>query len=125
MAVSEQPPRGRAPRARRPRSVVATLAAMLLATELVVVLLAALALLGLRDLPAPVALGGGGALIVLIAIAAALARRRAGIVLGWIVQVVLIATFAVSIPVGLVGLVFAAIWTYSMIVGARIDRRTA
>ncbi|RIX28924.1 DUF4233 domain-containing protein [Amnibacterium setariae] len=98
---------------------------MLLATELVVVLLAALALLGLRDLPAPVALGGGGALIVLIAIAAALARRRAGIVLGWIVQVVLIATFAVSIPVGLVGLVFAAIWTYSMIVGARIDRRTA
>ena len=112
-------------RARRPRSVTATLAAMLLACELVVVLLAALALLGLGDLPAGVALGGGGALIVLIAVAAALATKRIGIALGWVVQVVLVATLAVSVPVGVVGLVFAAIWVYSMIVGRRIDRRAA
>ncbi len=115
-------PRGRS---RRPRSVVSTLAAMLLATELVVVLLAALALLGLGDLPPAVALGGGGGLVVLIAIAAALSTRRIGIVLGWIVQVVLLATFAVSIPVGIVGVVFTAIWVYGMIVGRRIDRREA
>ncbi|MGT2426760.1 DUF4233 domain-containing protein [Amnibacterium kyonggiense] len=115
-----------APRpARRPRSVVATLAAMLLATELLVVLLAALALLGLKDLPPAVALGGGGALVVVIAVAAALATRPAGIVLGWAVQVVLLATFAVSIPVGIVGVVFTAIWVYAMIVGRRIDRRDA
>ena len=112
-------------RARKPRSVVSTLAAMLLATELLVVLLAALALLGLRDLPPAVALGGGGGLVVLIAIAAALSTRRIGIVLGWIVQVVLLATFAVSIPVGIVGVVFTAIWVYGMIVGRRIDRREA
>jgi len=112
-------------RARKPRSVVSTLAAMLLATELLVVLLAALALLGLQDLPPAVALGGGGGLVVLIAIAAALSTRRIGIVLGWIVQVVLLATFAVSIPVGIVGVVFTAIWVYGMIVGRRIDRREA
>lgn len=112
-------------RERRPRSVTAQLAAMLLATELVVVLLAALALLGLGDLPPAVALGGGGAVIVLIAVAAALARSPIGIALGWLVQIVLVATFAFSIPVGIVGVVFAAIWVYSMIVAGRIDRRTA
>jgi hypothetical protein len=115
-------PRGRA---RRPRSVTSTLAAMLLATELLVVLLAALALLGLKDLPPGIALGGGGGLVVLIAIAAALSRKRIGIVLGWVVQLVLLATFAVSIAVGIVGVIFTAIWVYGMIVGGRIDRREA
>lgn len=120
MAVTT--PRGRA---RKPRSVVSTLAAMLLATELLVVVLAALALLGLKDLPPSIALGGGGGLIVLIAIAAALSTKRIGIVLGWVVQLVLLASFAVSIPVGVVGVIFAAIWVYGMIVGGRIDRREA
>lgn len=112
-------------RPRKARTVTATLAAMMLATELLVVLLVSLALLGLGTLPAAVALGGGGALVVLIAVAAALSSRRIGIVLGWIAQVVLLSTFALDFAVGLVGLIFAAIWTYSMIVGRRIDRRTA
>jgi hypothetical protein len=112
-------------RPRKARTVTATLAAMMLATELLVVVLVSLALLGLHTLPAPVALGGGGALIVLIAVAAALSSRRIGIVLGWIAQVVLLATFRLDFAVGVVGLIFAAIWTYSMIVGRRIDRRNA
>ena len=116
---------GPARRARRPRTVTAQLASMLLATELVVVLLAALALLGLGDLPPAVALGGGAAVVVLIAVAAALASKPIGIALGWLVQVVLLATFAVSIPVGIVGVLFTAIWAYSMIVARRIDRREA
>jgi hypothetical protein len=98
---------------------------MLLATELFVVLLATLAVLGLGDLSPVAALGGGAALVLLIVVAAALAGRPAGIVLGWIVQVALVATLVVSIPVGIVGLVFAAIWVYSMIVARRIDRRAA
>jgi hypothetical protein len=32
---------------------------------------------------------------------------------------------AADLAVGIVGLVFAALWTYSIIVGRRIDRRTA
>jgi hypothetical protein len=112
-------------RPRKARTVTATLAAMMLATELLVVVLVSLALLGLHTLPAPVALGGGGALIVLIAVAAALSSRRIGIVLGWIAQIVLLATFRLDFAVGVVGLIFAAIWTYSMIVGRRIDRRNA
>jgi hypothetical protein len=112
-------------RTRAQRSVTAQLAAMLLATELLVIVLVALALLGLRVLPVGAALGGGGGLIVLSGVAAALASRRVGIVLGWIVQVVLLATFALNIAVGIVGLVFAAIWVYAMIVAGRIDRREA
>lgn len=112
-------------RTRKPRTVTAQLAAMLLATELLVIVLVALSLLGLRVLPAGAALGGGGGLIVLTGLAAALASTRVGLVLGWLVQVALVATFALSIPVGIVGLVFAVIWVYAMIKAGRIDRREA
>ena len=109
-------------RTRRPRSVTASLASIVLATEFLVVVLAALVVFGLKSLPAPLALGGGGALLVAIAIAAATARSRIGIALGWLVQAVLIAAFAVQVAVGAVGVVFAALWVYCMIVGGRIDR---
>jgi hypothetical protein len=117
------------PRPRRPRSVTASLGAIILATEFLVVVLAALVLFGLGSLPPAVALGGGGALLVLIGVAALLLASprgaRIGLVLGWIVQVVLVATIAVDVAVGIVGLVFAGLWVYSIIVGRRIDRRTA
>jgi hypothetical protein len=105
--------------------VRATLASIVLAIEFVVVLLAALVVWGLRDLPAPLALGGGAALLVLIVIAAGLARSSVGIALGWLVQVVLLAAGVVQIAVGIVGLIFGAFWVYCMIVGGRIDRREA
>ena len=112
-------------RTRRPRSVTASLASIVLATELVVVVLASLVVFGLKVLPAPVALGGGGVLLLVIAIAAATARSPIGLALGWLVQVVLVAAFAVQIAVGVVGVAFAALWVYGMIVGGRIDRRAA
>jgi hypothetical protein len=105
--------------------VRATLASIVLAIEFVVVLLAALVVWGLHDLPAPAALGGGAALLALIVIAAGLARSTVGIALGWLVQVVLLATGAVQIAVGIVGVLFGAFWVYCMIVGGRIDRREA
>ncbi|HEY8319082.1 MAG TPA: DUF4233 domain-containing protein [Amnibacterium sp.] len=112
------------PRVRRPRTLTASLAAIVLATEFLVVVLAALVVFGLKSLPAPVALGGGAALLVVMAIAAALSRSRVGIALGWLVQLVLIAAFVVQPAVGVVGLFFGALWTYCMIIGGRIDRRT-
>ena len=113
------------PRVRRPRTLTASLAAIVLATEFLVVVLAALVVFGLKSLPAPVALGGGAALLVVMALAAALSRSRVGIALGWLVQIVLIAAFVVQPAVGVVGLFFGALWTYCMIIGGRIDRRTA
>jgi hypothetical protein len=118
-----------APRPRRARSVTASLAAIILATEFLVVVLAALVVFGLGSVPPAVALGGGGALLVLIGVAALLLASprgtRIGLVLGWIVQVALVASIALEVAVGLVGIVFAGLWTYSIIVGRRIDRRTA
>lgn len=114
-----------APRARRPRSVTASLAAIVLAVEFLIVVLAALVLFGLRSLSPALAFGGGGALLLLILVAAALSRSRVGIALGWVAQITLLATLALDPVVGVVGLIFVALWTYSMIVGRRIDRRTA
>jgi hypothetical protein len=105
--------------------VRATLASIVLAIEFLVVLLAALVVWGLHDLPAGAALGGGAALLALIVVAAALARSPVGIALGWLVQVALLAAGAVQIAVGIVGLLFGAFWLYCMIVGGRIDRREA
>ena len=65
-------------------------------------LLAALVVWGLRDLPPAVALGGGAALLLLIVVALALSRSTVGIVLGWLVQVLLIAAGAVQVAVGCV-----------------------
>lgn len=112
-------------RTRRPRSLTASLASIVLATEFVVVVLASLVVFGLKALPAPVALGSGGVLLLVIAVAAATARSPVGLILGWVVQVVLVAAVVVQVAVGVVGVVFAALWVYSMIVGARIDRRAA
>jgi len=112
-------------RGRRPRTVTASLAAIVLATEFLVVVLAALVLFGLGTLPPGLALGGGGAVLVLIGVAAALAGSRTGIALGWLVQIVLIASIALDVAVGIVGLVFAGLWAYSIVVGRRIDRRAA
>lgn len=112
-------------RPRRPRSVTASLAQIVLAFEFVVVALAALVVLGLRQLPVGLSLVGGGILLVLIVIAASTATRRSGIVLGWVVQVLFVGAGLLNLGVGVVGLLFGAIWTYSMIAGGRIDRRNA
>lgn len=112
-------------RPRRPRSVRSTLASIVLTFEFVVVALAALVVFGLRDLPPLAALGGGAVLLVLIVAAAALSRSTLGIALGWLVQAALIAAAVVQLAVGVVGLIFGALWLYCMIVGGRIDRREA
>lgn len=102
-----------------------SLASIVLATQFIVVILAALVIFGLRVVPAGVALGGGAALLVVIAVAAATANRTLGIALGWFVQLVMIAAGLLEPTVGIVGLIFLGIWVYCMIVGGRIDRREA
>ena len=113
-------PRQRRPR--QPRTLTASLASIVLSFESLVVVLAALVLFGLRSVPPAVALGGGGALLVVLVAGAALARKPMGIALGWLVQIVLVASIVIEPTVGVVGLIFGAVWTYSMIVGRRVDR---
>jgi hypothetical protein len=100
-----------------------TLGSIVLGFELVIVFLGALVLFGLKTLPAPVALGGGAALIVLMIVAVALLRYPAGIILGWAVQLIVIAAGLLVPAFFIVGAIFTAMWTYCMIVGGRLDRR--
>jgi hypothetical protein len=111
------------------RSVQRSLGSIVLGFELVMVFLGALVIFGLRALPegmpAYYALIGGGVVLVLMIIAIGLLRFRAGIVLGWIVQAIVIASGFFVGMMFIVGVIFTAIWTYCMIVGARLDRRSA
>ncbi|WP_431221112.1 DUF4233 domain-containing protein [Leifsonia xyli] len=109
-------------RPRRQRSLRELLGSIVLGFELLVVFLGALVLWGLHALPAWVALGGGAALIVLMIVAIGLLRNTVGVVLGWIVQVVIVAAGILVPAFFIVGAIFTAMWAYCMIAAARIDR---
>jgi len=110
------------PRARRQRSLRESLGSIVLGFELIVVFLGALVLFGLKALPAWLALGGGALVVVLMIAAIGLLRYRAGVVLGWIVQLLVVAAGFLQPAFFIVGAIFTAMWTYSMIVASRIDR---
>jgi hypothetical protein len=110
------------PRTRRQRSLRESLGSIVLGFELIVVFLGALVLFGLKALPAWLALGGGALVVVLMIAAIGLLRYRAGVVLGWIVQLLVVAAGFLQPAFFIVGAIFTAMWTYSMIVASRIDR---
>jgi len=110
------------PRARRQRSLRESLGSIVLGFELIVVFLGALVLFGLNALPAWAALGGGALVVVLMIAAIGLMRNRVGVVLGWIVQLLVVAAGFLQPAFFIVGAIFTAMWTYCMIVASRIDR---
>jgi hypothetical protein len=109
-------------RPRRQRSLREQLGSIVLGFELLVVFLGALVLFGLRTLPAWLALGGGAALIVLMIVAIGLLRNVAGVVLGWLIQLIVVAAGLLVPAFFIVGAIFTAMWAYCMIAAARIDR---
>jgi hypothetical protein len=109
--------------AARPRSLKRALASIVLGFELVVVFLGALVLFGLGSLPPAVALGGGAALCVVMLATIALLRYPFAYALGWAVQGIIILSGIFNPALFVVGAIFAALWTYCMISGTRIDRQ--
>ncbi|WP_240422986.1 DUF4233 domain-containing protein [Leucobacter sp. wl10] len=109
---------------RHGQSTQKALASIVLGFELIIVVLIGLTLFGLSVLE-PRELGlaiGGGLAVVIIAGLAAMRAGRAGIVIGWIVHALMLAT-AILLPAALiVGLLFSALWIYCMVRGAQIDR---
>ncbi|MCX7522233.1 DUF4233 domain-containing protein [Microbacterium sp. STN6] len=106
------------------RSAQRSLAQIVLGFELVVVFLGALVVFGLKAAPAAWALGGGAALIVVMAATIGLLRYRWAYVIGWLVQLAVIAGGILVPMLYIVGVIFTAIWTWCMITGARLDRQT-
>jgi hypothetical protein len=115
----------RATRTRRERSAQESLGSIVLGFEIVVVFLGSLVVFGLHALPPVPALGGGIVLIVLMIVAILLLRFRIGYWLGWLVQLVVVLSGFLVGMLFIVGAIFAAIWAYATIVGARLDRRKA
>lgn len=110
---------------RRRQSVRESLASIVLGFELIVVFLASLVAFGLKVLPAPVALGGGAVLCLAVVATLAALRYRWGIIAGWVLQGVIVAT-GILVPIMfIIGALFAGMWVYSMVAGGRIDREKA
>ncbi|MET0725348.1 MAG: DUF4233 domain-containing protein [Leifsonia sp.] len=116
-----------AARVRRARTLTESLGSIVLGFELVVVFLAALVNYGLptAGLVSIGPVGGlvsGGVLCLLIIVAIGLLRHPVGIWLGWAVQAIIILAGLLNPVMFFIGAIFAAMWTYAMISGARIDR---
>jgi hypothetical protein len=101
------------------------LAATILALEAFVVFFAALVAKDLSGLSASTALLGGGALALACLVVAGLLRSTAGYVLGWAVQLMMIATGFWVPAMFFLGVLFAGLWVTALRVGARIERERA
>jgi hypothetical protein len=107
------------------RSAQRSLGSIVLGFEFVIVFLGALVAFGLKVVPAPVALGGGAVLVVLMLVNIPLLRYRWGFALGWVLQAIVVASGLLVTMMFVVGAIFAGLWTYCMITGARLDRVNA
>lgn len=116
-------PDSRVPRASAPRSVKRSLASIVLGFETIVVFLAALVVFGLGTLPWALALGGGAALCLALVAVIGLLRFKWAYLIGWILQAIIVATGFLNPVMFFVGALFAAMWTYCMISGTRIDHQ--
>jgi hypothetical protein len=117
------------PTSRPDRSLRRSLASIVLTFELIIIFLAALVIWGLSredggpfGLPTWVPLAAGGVLILLTLVTIALLRFEWAYVLGWALQVLILAAGLLNPAMYLVGAIFGGMWAYCMIVGARIDR---
>ncbi len=110
---------------KRQRSTTESLLSIVLMLEAFLVFFTALTAFGLDLVPAPVALGGGAALIVLLALDGRLVRYPAGVWLGWVLQVALVALGILLPLMYIIGAGFLALWIYCFVRGRSIDRARA
>ncbi|CAN5221347.1 DUF4233 domain-containing protein [soil metagenome] len=112
-------------RVRRERGVTESLLSIVLALEAVLVFFVTLVAYGLKVVEPGLAFAGGAVLFVLLLITGRLVRYRAGIWLGWALQVVLVATGILIPLMYFVGALFAAIWIYCVVRARAIERQKA
>lgn len=111
--------------AKRYRTVVEQLGSILIAFEVIVVALVALALFGLRAVPAPIAFGGGAAALVLFVASIVCLRFVWGKWLVLALQVLLTLCGALNSVVFVVGALFLAVWIFCLLRGGKIDAQRA
>lgn len=106
------------------RSTKVLFASTVLALEAFVVLFATLVVFGLnRDTLNPWLVIGGGLVLALAMIGTcAFLTKPAGLAVGWVLQLLLIASGFLEPMMFLIGVLFAATWWYGLRAGARVDR---
>lgn len=113
-------PRPRGPR--RQRTATESLLSVTLVLEVFVVFFATIVIRGLGVLPDAVAIGGGVLLMLVLALASGVVRFTWGVALGFALQAVLIALGVLDPLMYLVGLGFAALYTYCYVKGEQLER---
>lgn len=108
-------------------SVQRSLGSIVLGFELVVIFLAALVIAFGPGavLPPWVMLTVGGVVCLLTVATIGLLGHRWAYVLGWAVQAVVVLSGFFNPAMFVIGALFAAMWAYAMITGARLDRQKA
>jgi len=110
---------------RRQRSLTETLLSIVLTLEAFVVFFLTLTVFGLGALEPAIAFSAGGVLLILFLVGSRVVRYTWGIWLGWVLQVVLLAS-GLILPINyFVAALFLGVWIYCVVVGGRIDRRNA
>lgn len=110
---------------RAQRSYRRMFAQLVLVSEALVAGFATLVAKDLADVTRAQALTAGGLLTLLCILAVGLLRSRIGYLIGWVVQLLLVAS-ALWVPLMLfLGLAFAALWVVALAQGSRADALTA
>ncbi|WP_427018139.1 DUF4233 domain-containing protein [Pseudarthrobacter sp. P1] len=109
---------------RKRRSTKVMFASVVLSLEAFVALFAGLALFGLRNKDTGI-LWASVALAVVLIFSCAFMGKKWGPALGWILQLVLIATGFLEPLMFVIGVLFAVSWWYALRAGSRLDRENA
>src|SRR5690606_37570701 len=107
--------------------LAARLGAVILGFESIIMFLGGLFIFGMKATPAGIepwwGIVAGGVMTIVMIVAAGLCRFQFGIVLGWILQLVVLAGAFLNLAFVIVAAVFGGPWAYAMITSARIARQ--
>lgn len=106
---------------RGPGRTTARMASLTLSLEAFLIFFGMLGAYRLSGLPPEVVWIGGGVLVLAALLAAGLTRRPGGLVPGWIVQVLILATGFVLPAMFVMGALFVLLWGWLLRVGRKID----
>ncbi|MGN6723136.1 MAG: DUF4233 domain-containing protein [Marmoricola sp.] len=101
------------------------LCSAILSLEAIVLGLSTLVLLNVGHENKGLSLGLGLGLCVLCLLVAGLLRFRWAFALGWLIQLAAIALAVETLALGVLGLIFLALWATAVRLGARIERDRA
>ena len=111
------------PRVKRQRSLTESLLSIVLTLEAILVFFISLTVYGLHRLSPAQAFIGGALLVVVLVLATRIVRWNWGVWVGWVLQVVLLATGLVLPALYIAALFFIALWIFCFVRARQVDRQ--